>query len=450
MLMSQSPTIAYLTSGAAGMICGSCLRDNTLALALRRLGIELVLVPTYTPTRTDEENASEHTVFYGGINVVLQQKYRLFRWLPAVLDRWLDRPAILNTLARFAGGLETKASELGELTVSLLQGERGRQHKEVDRLVDWLGETLKPDLINLSNILIAGCVPEIKRRLRVPVLVTLQGDDIFLDELALPYKSQAIAEIRRLARYVDGFIVFSQYYADYMSDYLGLARDKVHVVSLGIHVDDFGRDAITPTNQSPSIGYLARVCPAKGFHLLVDAFLNLSRMPGMQFAKLLAAGWLAEKDRPYFAAQQQKIVDARLSDRFEYCGVLDRKQKVDFLRRLDVLSVPTVYREPKGLYVLEALASSVPVVQPAHGIFPELLAATGGGRLVAPEDAEQLAQSLYELLRNHNERSRLGAAGRENVRRSFTAEVMARETLAIYLKHLRRCPREEKEPACFA
>src|SRR5205085_7765929 len=81
--------IAYLTAGAAGMICGSCLHDNTLARALLTLGNDVQLIPLYTPIRTDEENVSAGRIYYGGINMYLQQRWPLFRWLPTWFACWM-------------------------------------------------------------------------------------------------------------------------------------------------------------------------------------------------------------------------------------------------------------------------------------------------------------------------------------------------------------------------
>src|SRR4051812_10075002 len=94
--------IAFITAGAAGMFCGSCMRDNTLVAALNRLGHEAVLVPTYTPIRTDETDVSEGRVFYGGINVYLEQKSWLFRHTPRFVDWLLNRPALLRWASKKA------------------------------------------------------------------------------------------------------------------------------------------------------------------------------------------------------------------------------------------------------------------------------------------------------------------------------------------------------------
>ena len=422
--------IAYLTAGAAGMYCGSCLRDNALAAALTRRGADVTLIPTYTPIRVDEPDASTGKVFFGGINVYLQQRSALFRKLPRWLDRWLDRPGLINRLA--GRGLSVDAKLLGEMTVSMLRGAEGNQRKEVARLVDWLAADLKPQVVNFSNMLIAGCAPEVRRRLGSTVFVTMQGDDIFLDDLAEPYRSQALAEIERLADFVDGFVTFSDFYADRMASELRLPRERFHIVPLGLHMDQFPLAQEMLPGAGRHVGYLARICEAKGLHILVDAFVDLAKRPGFGDVDLHAAGWLGESDKPFLAEQVAKLARAGLADRFTHHGVLDHTQKLAFLRRLDVLSVPTVYREPKGLFVLEALSQKVPVVQPEHGAFPELLASTGGGRLHRPHDAAHLADTLADILGDHDGRGRLGADGHDRVRLHHTSDAMAARTLEVY------------------
>ena len=425
------------------MYCGSCLRDNALAAALTRLDVDVHLLPLYTPIRTDEQDMSVDRVFFGGINVFLQQKIPLFRYLPTVVDRFLDRPGLIRWAA--SRGMETDAKQLGALAVSMLRGTSGYQRKEVRKLVSWLARSVKPQLVNLSNMLIAGCVPDLKDALGAPVLVTLQGDDLFLDELTEPYRSDALAEIRRLVSHVDGFIVFSRYYADFMSQYLAISPDRFRIVPMGVDAGVFQNHQLDGGNCRPvsdsvvdrpaTIGYLARLCPAKGLHVLVDAFIRLRRQHG-RGARLNIAGWLSEGDRAYAEREFAKLRSAGLGGDFHYAGTVDRRQKVEFLHGLDVLSVPTTYREPKGIYVLEALAACVPVVQPEHGAFAELLAATGGGRLVRPNDPWHLAETLDELLGDAAARTELARQGHQTVQSRFSTDAMAEATLEVYREYL--------------
>lgn len=428
--MQEPLKLAYLTAGAAGMFCGSCMRDNSLAAALMRQHVDVHLLPLYTPIRTDEENVSDDTVFFGGINVYLQQHYRLFRYLPRWLDRWLDQPGLIRRLAN--GRLKVNGHDLGEMAVSVLRGTHGHQRKEVFRLVDYLADQLRPHVIDFTNVLITGCLPELKKRLDVPVFVTLQGDDLFLADLPTAYREAALKEIRRLSQYVDHYITFSRNYADSMARFLGIPREKFLLVPIGVNAKEFAepRPAVSRPDQPLTVGYFARICPAKGFHLLVDAFIKLRTMPGMQDVRLRAAGWLGESDNEYYHQQRGRIVGAGLADAFTYDGVVDRAGKVKFFQEVDLVSVPTTYEEPKGLFVLESLASGVPVVQPAHGAFPELLEATGGGRLFRPNDTNDLAVALREMLLSRDDEAIERV--RATVMRDFTSDAMAARTLAHY------------------
>jgi glycosyltransferase involved in cell wall biosynthesis len=428
--------IAYITAGAAGMFCGSCMHDNTLVSALIAQGHDALLIPTYTPIRTDEADVSQSRVFFGGINVFLQQKFSLFRHTPRFLDRLFDANWLLRWVSRYAAG--TQASKLGDLTISMLQGELGHQAKEIDKLVDWLASDVRPEVINVTNVLLSGMVHRLRDRLKVPILGSLQGDDIFLEMLPEPHRSKAIDLISAHCREMQGFIATSRYYADFMSEYLRIPRAKIHVVYPGLNLKGHGLTEPRPSGSGEplTIGYFARICPEKGLHHLIDAFCLLKQMPGTPPCQLRVSGWLGKNNRAYFLEQWGKLERANLLADFKHVESPDHASKVRFLQSLDVLSVPTTYHEPKGLYVLEAWANGVPVVQPRHGSFPELIEMTGGGLLVPAGDPSALASALRYLLEQPDERRRLGLRGHDSVHQRFDAATMARETLRVYEKHL--------------
>lgn len=421
--------IASITSGAAGMFCGSCMKDNTLATALIALGHDTLLLPTYTPIRTDEPNISQPRIFFGGISVYLEQKWRIFRRMPRWLDRMLSARWLLRWVSRFA--VSVKAEELGPLTISMLEGNSGNQAREIDQLVTWFEREWRPDVILLTNVLISGMIPELKRRLNVPIVATLQGDDIFLDMLPPEVKTRSLDLIRANCAPVDRFIATSCDYADYISGYLGLPRDKFHVVYPGINVDRFDAPPPPPRAEPLAIGYFARIAPEKGLHILADAFIHLRRQPDAPKCRLRFAGWLGAHNRGYLGGIMKKLADAGLASEVEQVDCPTHVDKVRFFQSIDVLSVPAPFREPKGIYVLESLAAGVPVVQPKYGSFPELIEQTGGGLLVNRDDPVDLARGLRQLLDDADLRRELGRKGQATVRARFTAEAMARATAAV-------------------
>lgn len=420
--------IVYLAAGAAGMYCGSCLHDNTLAAALAQLGEDVLLVPTYTPLRTDEDSMSDSHLFFGGINVYLQQHSPIFRHTPWFLDSLLDHPGIIRWLTR--GGPKVEAEKLGGLTVSMLEGEHGRQRKEVRKLVRWIDREAKPDLVHLSNAMLIGVADEIQK-LGIPVVTTLSGEDIFLEKVPEPHYSRARTVLRERAARLDGFVALNRYYADYMADYMHVPRERVHVIPHGLNLAGHGARPSEPRSPQ-TIGYFARICPDKGLHNLIDAAERLLADPEIPPFRIRAAGYLGALDRPYLEAIEKRTAGWNRPGAFEYLGEVSRAEKIATLQSFDLMCLPTVYRESKGISVLEAMANAVPVVLPDHGTFPEVVEATGGGVLYRADDPAALTAALKRLLLNPSEAAEIGRRGKQGIAARYTAEAMAEATRAMY------------------
>lgn len=406
--------IAVITAGGAGMFCGSCMQDNTLVRTLRRAGADALLVPTYTPIRVDEENVSSRRVFLGGINVYLDSVLPGWKRLPAALTRWLNRPGMIRLLTRFGG--RTEASRLGALTIDLLQGSAGPQRREIDELVAYLCDDLRPDLILFSNALLSGIVPSLRARFRGPLLTLLQGDDVFLEALDPRYRSQAVELVSRNCRNFDGLLTHSDYYSRFMQSYLSLPAAGFRRIPLTIDgeanlpadVPGDERDGGSrneerfrsdrPGRREFTVGYFARICPEKGAHAFLDAAAAL--LPVSDEFRFTIAGYLPEQHHRWFSEMFEALRLRHGAERLCWAGSpASREEKFRILRSFDVLCVPTIYREPKGLYVLEAGLCGVPSVLPNHGAFPERLEALGYGTLFRPDVPGDLERTLTDLAR---------------------------------------------------
>jgi len=367
--------VAIITAGGAGMFCGSCMHDNTWARALRDAGVNVTLIPTYT------------------------------------------------------FGVSNDAAELGELTLDMLDGELGSQRRDVEELVSFIANDLKPDVVCFSNALLAGAVRSLRQKYDGKIVCTLQGDDIFLDGLSAEHRQGAIDRISSRAADFDGFLVHSDYYRDHMAAMLKLPGEKFARIPLGIDFSGFSPLEQPRTDNEFRIGYFARICPEKGLHVLVEAVRKIRKQhPDV---KLIAGGYLGSRDATYF---ERVTTDAEdLGDAFEYIGSpADQSVKARFLQGLDVLSVPAPYKEPKGIYILEALACGVPVVQPAHGAYPEMLATTQGGLLFEPGDVDDLAEKLSELIVDSAKRTMLATQGNTLVREHYSLTAMTNATVSAF------------------
>jgi glycosyltransferase involved in cell wall biosynthesis len=456
--------ILQVTPGAGAMYCGNCLRDNTLVAALRKLGHQVTMVPLYLPLTLDEpDQTAGAPLFFSGLNVFLEQKAAWFRQAPAFVHRLLASPRLVKWMAAKASA--PQVADLGELTLSMLRGEEGNQKREIDDLIAWLKTQPQPEAILLSNVLLIGLVRRLKAELRAPVICGLQGEDTFLDGLPEPYRATCWETLAERAAEADLFIAPSRYFGQVMGKRLGLAAGRVQVVWNGIDLSGYGSpepssppSALSPP-PSPSdaprslarrseaktatlpgasersedghaprprtLGFFSRMCPEKGLDTLVEAFIQLRRR-GRAELRLAVGGSCGRTELRFVASLRERLREERLLDAVEFHPNLDRAGKVEFLRSLTVFSVPAAYGEAFGLYVLEAWAAGVPVVQPRSGAFPELIEATGGGVLCPAGNPLALAQEIENLLLDPDRACRLGQAGRRAVFEKFSAECMAR------------------------
>jgi glycosyltransferase involved in cell wall biosynthesis len=427
-------TIIQITPGAGAMYCGNCVRDNALVAALRRMGHTALMVPLYLPLTLDEADQSAGTpIFFSGINVYLAQQSALFRQAPRWFHNLLNSPQLLKWASGRAAS--TRPEQLGELTLSMLRGELGNQVRELQELIAWLKTQPKPDVICLSNALLLGMVRRLKSALDVPVVCILQGEDGFLDTLPEPHRTQCWQTMAERAAETDRFIAISRYFGELMGQRLSLPKEKVRVVYNGISVEGYGNDpaaARVSSGEAPTLGYFARMCREKGLDTLVEAYMELRQRDRVKNLRLRIGGSCGPADEPLVESLRERLRENGLLGGVEFCPNLARSEKLSFLRSLTVFSVPARYGEAFGLYVLEALAAGVPVVQPRTAAFPELIEATGGGILCEPGNPQALALAIEELLLDPSRTQALGQAGRRAVFEKFSAETMARATLDLY------------------
>lgn len=413
-------TIAYITAGAAGTICGNCIKDNALAAALKGHGQDVVLLPAYTPLLTDETDVSDSRIVFGGVNLYLQGKFSLFR-STGILDRVLDHPRLLRWVSRFA--VDTDPANLGPMTRDMFLGSVGPYRREMGKLLELLRE-IRPGIVHLTNSMLASMAEPIKRHLGAPVVCSLQGEADFLNGLPEPFRSECHELLERHAEHIDRFVAPCKDQADAMAHILGRSANRVETILPGIAVENF-RKRSRPEDGCFVVGFLARISPEKGLDILADAVERLRAWHPDRRVELRVAGWRADNMAKYLEGLRERCD-------FEDLGYLSRSEKIEFLASLDAFSVPTTYRASKGLYVLEALASGVPVVQPSIGAFPELVGATNGGYLCIPGDSRDLASKLELLMADWDASVQRGAGARRTVHADFHATRMAMDTLNLY------------------
>ncbi len=409
------------------MYCGACARDITLVRALLHFGHDVEIIPLYTPLKIEKQDELPITpVQYGAVNAYLQQLSELFQHIPAFIAQALDSPAFLTWVGQFA--VSTRASEVGAMAVSILAGRDGKQRKELDKLLDYLGKGDHPDLVSITNTMLSGIAPAVKERLQVPVLCALQGEDSFMDAMGTPYAEQANALVRRNAQQIDLFVTFSFSYADRMAKYLDVPRAKIRVVRPGVDTADY--PVVQQRLRVPfTIGYLSVITRMKGLDILVEATRILLADGRDIFLKF--AGKVL--DAKYFAEISDAIDNAGMAGRVTISEEVEMGKKQAFLQSCSVFSVPSRIQESRGMAILEAMSTGIPVIVPETGIYPEMINMTQGGITVPPDDPVKLAAAIVRLMDDPDEADAMGKRARAGVEQYFEATQTARDMEEIYL-----------------
>lgn len=424
--------IVHIIPGTGDVFyCQNCMRDKELVMALRAKGHDVVLVPMYLPLFTEGEDmgAPHIPVFYGAVGVYLAQMFPWFKLLPRWCRSHLDSRRLLAWVSKRAG--TTQAHGLEDMTLSVLNGENGGQKEELDRLVSWLKHEEKPDLVHLSNALLLGLAGRIRREVGVPVVCTLQDEDSWIDSMEPRAARKAWALMSEKARDVAAFIPVSRYYSGVMQERLkGVPSEKFQVIPIGVSTDSYGEARWNP--EQPVIGYLSRMSESLGLGTLVEAFIQIRERGLVKAVKLKITGGKTPEDDRFLAGLKHKLAEKNLLQAVDFCPVFDRKTKREFLQSLTVLSVPMPHPEAFGMFMLEAMASGVPVVQPRRGASPEIIEATGGGVTYDPVDPAALARELESLLLDESRWRRMSQAGRAAVRERYDVSRTAEAMMGVY------------------
>ena len=436
--------IIQIIPGSGGSFyCGNCLRDSKYFNALRAEGHKVTKIPMYLPLFADEHDISEVPIFYGAISTYLKQLYPFFRKAPAWFDRLLNSKPMMKMAASMAGS--TNAKGLEDMTVSMLLGEEGEQKAELDHMVNWIAEHCQPDIIHISNALLLGLARRLKEKIGVPVLCTLQDEDVWIDPMKPQFQKRIWGLMHERAKDVDMLVSVSDFFAGVMKERMKLKDEQLKTIHLGVDVEDY-QYISTREKKERNVGYISRMCHKDGFDIVVDAFIELKKKPGFDDVKLIATGGSTGDDAKFNKEQKQKLKDAGLLDSFEILPDFEGNEVNDFFKRVSMVSVPVRIGEAFGMYLLEAMASGVPVVQPALGAFPEIIEISGGGVNYMPNTPEKLSETWADLLNDPDKLEELSKKGYEGTNKKFNIHNHAKEIITLYesLSHPERSRRVNK------
>jgi glycosyltransferase involved in cell wall biosynthesis len=426
--------IIQIIPGSGGSFyCGNCLRDSKFVDSLRKQGHKVVKVPMYLPLFSDEHDITDIPVFYGAISIYLKQLYPIFRKAPAWFDQFLNSKPLMKFAAGMAGS--TNAKGLEEMTVSMLLGEEGEQKAELDKMIDWIAEHCKPDIIHLSNALLLGLARRMKQKLNVPVVCSLQDEDVWVDVMKPSFREKVWKLMGEKAADVDAFIAVSDYYAQAAQKWMNLPEEKIHTIHLGVDLADY--PFYPSTDKKREIGYISRMNSENGLDILIDAFILLKKDKKYDDVHLHITGGSTGEDANFIKEQKKKLEELGIRPFAHFWEGFEMQHRKHFLKRVMLISVPVRNGEAFGIYLSEAMASGIPVVQPALGAFPEIVNKAGGGVIYQPNTPEALAKALKDLLDNPSKIEKFSFEARASVENHFDINKQAEKLIEVYanLKH---------------
>ncbi len=424
--------IAYLVPGSGDLsYCENCLRDGVLIEALMQAGQDVLAVPLYLPPMLETDELEGLQVFFGGVNVFLQQKWGFFRRAPEWLNRLCNRPSLLRLAAGRSG--MTDPAMLAETAQSMLLGSAGHQARELEKVGDWLAQASpRIDVVILSNALLAGMAAHLREKLAAPVVCLLQDEHEFLDLVPASHAQALMATLRTALSAVSQVVSVSRFYDDNLATRLGFQPSQRSVVYPGIRVEQFPLRPTLP--KIPALGFLSRWSEDKGPHRLAQAYQLLREEPEHQELRLhFAGGWMLG-DEPYIRSWRAALASAEQTGQVTFTRRFDQETRRDLFDRLHLLVVaesrPPAFRR----YVLEALCTGVTVIAPPLGVFKELAEVLSEGLVLCDSEPAKLAQCCAALLRDPAALAERGRRAHMAVQKHFSAAASGLQLAALLEK----------------
>ncbi|NPD45853.1 MULTISPECIES: glycosyltransferase family 4 protein [unclassified Lentimicrobium] len=422
--------IVNIVPGFGGTFyCGNCLRDSGYTKSLIKLGHDAMMLPIYLPL-TMEHGVEENTapIFYGAVNIYLKQNFKIFRKMPNWMEKLFNSSSMLRYAAKKAGSTRTEGLE--PMTISMLQGKDGNQGEDLQELIDFLKVHEKPDVVHLSNALLLGLAKQIREQLNVPVVCSLQDEDVWVDAMNDHYKKIVWDLMSEKGEDVDAFIAVSDYYAQEMKQKMRIPDSKMHIVPIGVEADLY--KYAKPLKEPQTIGYISRMYEEHGFGLLIDAYIELKKDEQFKHVLLKLSGGYTADDKKYVGKQMKKLKKAGIFEDVMIIEDYQAESRFKFFNQLTLLTVPVLKGEAFGTYQLESMAAGIPLVQPALGAFPEIIKQTGGGVVYSPNTVEALVAKWKEVLSNPEGIERMSEMGSQAVREKYAIDPVSEQVLKIY------------------
>jgi len=369
--------------------CGNCFRDNLYAQALRNAGHDVSIMPLYLPLIGEAWHSST-PLFFPATSYYVAQKFFKKGKMPSFLKEILDSPTALRLASHLSGTTSAKGME--NMTLSMIKGDDKNFETQVEKIIHWIENHERPDVIHLSTSMLIGIAKAIKSHINIPIVCSLQDEEIWLDSLEDKYAQEAWKSIGKNVDFVDKFIASSEFYKSVSFKKIPEIKD-IEVVYPGVDIEKY-KSSEQPEN--PTIGFFYRANHENGLDILAQAFVDLKKENAIPNLKLKIGGGYTRENKK-FVNHIHAILEPYMHDVI-WSEEYSLNAHTTFYKNISLICAPLRFDEAFGLYVSEAFAAGRPAVVPDTGSFSEIVG--DAGILYSPNDSENLAKALQKILTN--------------------------------------------------
>lgn len=364
--------------------CGNCFRDSLQASALIRAGHDVTILPLYLPAHHATEGVP---IFFPAVSYYIEQAMFKRGNMPQWVSKLASSKVFMNLAASMSGS--TSASGMEGMTMSMITGADGAFKRNLSDMIAWIEKEGKPDIVHLSSSLLIGIAAPLKEAIGVPIVCSLQDEEVWIDSLKGEWAATAWEAITANAAAVDRFVTTSNYYKQIIDAKMPSLSPTV--IYPGINIEKYRSDTLP---ERPTIGFFYRMNQLDGLDTLAEAFVMLKQRGTIPNLTLRIGGGNTDSDKK-FLSHIYDILRPYMDDVIveeEYSPVLHHR----FYKNVTLVSVPLQFDEGVGIYICEAYATGRPVVEPRRGSFTEIVGE--GGVLYDEQTPAALAEALESVL----------------------------------------------------
>ena len=214
----------------------------------------------------------------------------------------------------------------------------------------------------------------------------------------------------------------------------GIPVSEARIIYTGLEVEKYLNNGQQQRedDQSFNLLYAGRLASDKGIETAIAAMEKLIHGQGQRNIRLSLAG---SGSADYENHLRQLVDRAELTDYVEFLGWVLPTDMPGLLSKSDALILPSVWPEPLSRAILEGMVSGIVVLATPTGGTPEIIVDGENGVLFMPNDAEDLAKKIAQLVKNPQLHKQIGSAGRQTILRRFTMPRMMDE-IESYLQEI--------------